>query len=327
MKSDRTELTAVVLDGPDKVQHLFWRFLDEDYLPDEPDPWFEHIRGLCLDYYRQLDRNIARMVEAAGQDTDVIFTSDHGFGPTTEIVYINEWLARRGYLKWSEAAWSDGTGQLTAERIKDHLGMIDWKETAAFCPTPSSNAIHIKTDLGGGHGVKQEDYPDFCLNLKRELLDYRDPAGGEAVFVGVDANKLRGTSYAGICPDLTLRLRDGGFVSILHSAEIVVPREHPDGTHRPNGIFIGYGPSFKRGEHVEALSILDVAPLILTLLDVPIPKDLEGRVPTEALAATGSVKSGGATVSGWSNDNESAEPTEEERQALMNQLRALGYMD
>ena len=26
MKKDRTELTAVVLDGPDKIQHLFWRF-------------------------------------------------------------------------------------------------------------------------------------------------------------------------------------------------------------------------------------------------------------------------------------------------------------
>ena len=28
MKKDRTDLTAVVLDGPDKVQHLFWRFVD-----------------------------------------------------------------------------------------------------------------------------------------------------------------------------------------------------------------------------------------------------------------------------------------------------------
>ena len=31
MKKDRTELTAVVLDGADKIQHLFWRFVDPAY--------------------------------------------------------------------------------------------------------------------------------------------------------------------------------------------------------------------------------------------------------------------------------------------------------
>lgn len=327
MGRDRTELTAVVLDGPDKIQHLFWRFLDPDCEEPDPDNWYRRIVGLCLDYYRQLDRNIERLVDVAGAETDIILTSDHGFGPTTEIVYINEWLARRGYLKWSDAARLDETGQLTADRIKDHLGMIDWKRTTAFCPTPSGNAIYIRQDLGSGRGIKEGEYLEFCLNLKRELLDYRDPATGEAVIVGVDANKLRGTSYVGACPDLTLRLRDGGFVSILKSENIVAQRKHPDGTHRPNGIFIGYGPSFKRGERIEPIDLVDIAPLILTLLDVAVPRDLEGRVPTEAFGSEPIVKAGRETASDSADDAEHAEPTEEERAALINQLRVLGYMD
>ena len=35
MKKDRTELTAVVLDGADKMQHLFWRFVDPAFAENE----------------------------------------------------------------------------------------------------------------------------------------------------------------------------------------------------------------------------------------------------------------------------------------------------
>ena len=70
MKTDRTELTAVVLDGPDKMQHIFWRFLDPAY--DDPNA-SEYEKGLkekCVGFYRQLDVNIKNMVEAAGPETE-----------------------------------------------------------------------------------------------------------------------------------------------------------------------------------------------------------------------------------------------------------------
>ena len=199
MRKDRTELTAVVLDGPDKLQHLFWRYVDPELAETIPDSE-QHITDLCIGFYRRLDDNIRRLMEAAGPDTDVIFTSDHGFGPTTEIFYVNEWLSRHGYLKWSDAARGDKLGQLAAEKLKDHLGMIDWKATKAFSPTPSSNAIFIKKDLGSGLGVKEEEYLPFVLKLQRELLEFRDPADGQPVVVGADLNKLRGANFRRALP-------------------------------------------------------------------------------------------------------------------------------
>lgn len=326
MRKDRTELTAVVLDGPDKLQHLFWRYVDPE-LAETIDDSEQYITDLCIGFYRRLDDNIRRLMEAAGPDTDVIFTSDHGFGPTNEIFYVNEWLSRRGYLKWSDAARRDKLGQLAAEKLKDHMGMIDWKATKAFSPTPSSNAIFIKKDLGSGLGVKEEEYLPFILKLQRELLEFRDPADGQPVVVDADMNKLRGAPFVEPCPDISLHLRDGGFVSILKSDEVVAQRRQVDGTHRPAGIFIGHGPSFDRGETLEPLNILDVAPLILTLLGVAVPSDLEGRVPTEALLGERIVKRGDDTKVLAGFDEIRAEPTEEEREALMNQLKVLGYMD
>ena len=48
-------------------------------------------------------------------------------------------------------------------------------------------------------------------------------------------------------PDLTLSIRDGGFVSILKSDVVLKPRPEVVGTHRPEGIFMAKGPGIRRG--------------------------------------------------------------------------------
>jgi len=148
------------------------------------------------------------------------------------------------------------------------------------------------------------------------------------VFTSVDLDKLEGVPYVEPSPDLTLHLRDGGFVSILKSSEVVVPRKHADGTHRPNGIFVGFGPSFQRGLAAEALNLLDITPLLLHLLGLPVPQDLEGRVPVELLRADAGrrqVDQAAATVAPQAKSRR--EPTPEEREALLKQMKILGYMD
>jgi hypothetical protein len=87
--------------------------------------------------------------------------------------------------------------------------------------------------------------------------------------------------YMHLAPDLTLRLRDGGMVSILASDMSVKPRREPSGTHRPEGIIISRGPGIRQGTTLNQISILDVAPLLLYSLGLPVPEDMEGRVPTE----------------------------------------------
>ena len=85
--------------------------------------------------------------------------------------------------------------------------------------------------------------------------------------------------------DLTLTLRDGGFISILRSEALVRPRPQVKGTHRPEGIFIAGGPGIRRGARIAALPILAVAPTLFYSLGVPVPEDLEGAVATEAFEA------------------------------------------
>lgn len=334
MATDPTDLTAIVLDSPDKLQHFFWRYLYPPLLGNSADPKESRIRELCLQHYRELDGIIERLVKLAGPETNVLLTSDHGFGTTTELVYLNEWLSRQGYLTWGETAQIDRDGRLTADRMKDHLMLIDWKNTIAYCPTPSSNGIYIKKATALNRGVKKEDYRQFCQSLQQQLLDYRNPADGDPIFVEVTLNqaKLAGRAEAENSPDMTVRLRDGGFVSILKSTDVVRPRSKPDGTHRPAGIFIAHGPDFQVGKQVQPLSILDITPLLLYCLELPIPNNLEGRVPEEVLKAkviaSRPINYEDATDS-WEEriQEEEKEISEAEKEALIHQLQLLGYME
>ena len=338
IQTEPSDLTAILFDGPDKIQHLCWRYLDPALWPAQPTALEQKVRERCLDYFRQLDQLLAEVVALAGPEAVIVMASDHGFGPTTEILHINTWLERAGYLTWSPQAAPDayqpsalGMGHLTR-----HTHWIDWERTTAYAATPTSNGIHIvQARPDGVHGVPPDKYEGFRRELVHALQRLVDPATGEPIVARV---WTREEAFAGpamhLAPDLTLALRDGGLVSILPSDSALQPRPLPAGAHRRTGIFLAKGPGIRRGMAVRELSILDVAPTLLHSLGLAIPEDLEGRVasaifepayrtthpvriaarsearPDPALAPTG-------------------EPTyDEEAQAVMvARLRDLGYLE
>lgn len=334
MKKDPTDLTAIVYDGTDKIQHLFWRYLDPE-LEEQTvtSEWAKLIREKCLNYYKQIDKSIKDLVNESGDETNLVITSDHGFGPTDEVVYINEWLHRQGYLKWANDTEEENSTKLTADRLKDHSSMIDWKNTMAYVLTPSSNAIYInrKSEINE-NGISVDEYPEFCRKIQEELLAYSCEIDGGKIFIKADINEKRMNKEEDLnyAPDITLGLRDSGFVSILRSAEVVRKREVIDGTHRPNGIFIGHGPMFNKGTG-KPLSIYDITPILLYGLGAAIPTGLDGEVPEnvinpEYLKMNPVIVSDKVNTEKKKSEN-TKEISEEEKEALMAQLKMLGYMD
>lgn len=331
-------LTAILFDGPDKVQHLCWRFLDPA-LARQLTPEEETIRAAALDFYRRLDQVLAQLVALAGPETAVVMASDHGFGATTEVFHINAWLAAHGYLTWQPAAQPDDSdGILGMNRLTRHTGWIDWQRTAAYVSTPTSNGIHIvRAEDNGGCGVARADYAAFRAELARALLAWQDPATQTPVVTEVwTREQIFSGAAATLGPDLTLVLRDGGLVSILPADEIVRRRPQPAGTHRPLGIFAARGPGIMPGSRLPELSILDIAPLLLYSLGVSIPDDLEGRVPLELFSAAHQARYAvtsmhlGEPGDAFSRRQAagSGQPVydDEAQAAILARLRALGYL-
>jgi predicted AlkP superfamily phosphohydrolase/phosphomutase len=334
MISDPTDLTAVVFDGVDKLQHLVWRFLDPEYFPATPSDWELRIREICRDYFRRLDGFLSELVRLAGPDARVFMVSDHGFGPTNEIVYANTWLSRNGYLFWKEGTPEDESESLTAEHLRSHYETIDWNRTTAYVRTSSSNGIYIRTATEPGKpGVAPADYHAFRATLMARLSDFRDPATNERIIKKI---MTREEAFPGPhmtdAPDLTLVLRDGGFVSILKAPSPLKCRSEINGTHRHEGILFAAGKGIKKGYETGPRSILDVAPTLLYSIGLPVPEDLEGRVATELFTAgvlqEHPVRIGPPTLAPHAVrelGRQTAMTTDEQAQ-IMERLKALGYM-
>ncbi|WP_315790254.1 alkaline phosphatase family protein [Fischerella sp. JS2] len=329
LKEDNPDLMAVLFDGVDKLQHQIWMFLDPALIPANPSPWQKRMRELCLEYFRKLDTYIQRLVELAGPEAQVFMASDHGFTATTEVVRINTFLHEKGYLVWKETDGSEASNR----RESSWFANLDWDKTLAYCRTPSSNGITIRVaEKPGDPGVQPSEYEAFREKLICDLENFRDQNTGERI---IQAIHKREDVYSGAAmheaPDLTLVLRDYGFVSIKNYQPAVEPRETPGGTHHPDGIFLAGGYGIKSNYEGKRQNVVDVPAALLYSLGLPVPADFEGYVPEEFFTETQldlkPIKIGASTVTGEEANTGTGDISEDEKQQIIAQLQMLGYME
>jgi len=137
-------------------------------------------------------------------------------------------------------------------RIVDHVCHASWKyfDDTNFEEKPSAE----NKQLLGGLVPEAYRYMDECLG------DVMDAVGDEANIVIVS---------------------DHGFGSATGQYGIQVSKEGREwlsGNHRRSGIFLAAGPDFKHGP-CDGMSIMDVTPTLLALLDLPVSEEIDGRIP------------------------------------------------
>jgi predicted AlkP superfamily phosphohydrolase/phosphomutase len=332
LREEPSELTTLLFDGTDKIQHLCWRFLDPATSGSLTSAWERTVRDKCREYYRELDTLIGELCDAV-PDATVFLASDHGFGPQVRTFFVNSWLERMQLLAWNDgqAPQTTGAASLGLNQLARHVYQIDWTRTRAYAPLPSGNGIHIvMADDAHPGGVSPADYYRCRRDLSEALMTVRDPETGEPVVERVWTREelFEGPNIA-LAPDLTLELSDGGLMSILASETPVRRRPVPTGTHRPEGMFVAKGAEYRRGVSVDALSILDVAPLMLHALGLPIPASLEGRLaigafdPAALAVRPPQLGVTGAAAAGTTDAVLDAEAEAE----IMERLQALGYVE
>jgi predicted AlkP superfamily phosphohydrolase/phosphomutase len=338
MNQEPADLIGILFDGVDKLQHLCWRFIDPAFRPADPTPWEREMIDLCESYFRSLDGLLAEIVEAAGPDATVVVASDHGFGPTQDVFHVNSWLEQEGLLYWAEsesAARKRSSTDVGFAEMTRHVHAVDWSRTLAYAATPSSQGIHIVERVPGKDAPLPEDVrAKISLDLAAALLELRRPTDGRPM---VDEVWTREQAFAGpyeaLGPDISMILTDAGTMSILPSETIFGRREQPRGHHRWEGTFIATGPGIRAGAEVAGLSIVDVAPLLLHQLELPVPDDVAGRLPEE-IFEDGELERrplrrvrAGAPPAALATSAADLALEPEEQAALLDRLRALGYVE
>jgi predicted AlkP superfamily phosphohydrolase/phosphomutase len=207
-----------------------------------------------------------------------------------------------------------------------HLHELDWDHTVAYAATPSSQGVNLVASLAGPRRRA------LRAELAERLRAVRNPHTGEPLVLDVVTREQAFPGpHGAVAPDLSMVLAGGAAVSILRSTTTVRRRDQARGNHRFEGTFIAAGPGIRAGTHLDELAIVDVAPIVLHALGVPIPAGLDGRLPEE-LFEPGALDRTPPTYL-------LADPPEpvpagvaapldpDEEAVVLDRLRALGYVD
>lgn len=121
LKKVRRGMVVCVFDGPDRIQHMFWRFLEPDHpaLQGQANRHADAIR----DMYVRMDQLVGRTMEQIGDDSTLFVMSDHGFTSFQRGVDLNAWLRSEGFL-----VLNGGAGSSNQLYLKD----VDWSQTKAY---------------------------------------------------------------------------------------------------------------------------------------------------------------------------------------------------
>jgi predicted AlkP superfamily phosphohydrolase/phosphomutase len=228
---------------------------------------------------------------------------------------------------------------------------IDWSNTEVYFdenPYFPVLRVNLKGRQPGGTVEPGRHYEEVRDRLIAALESWRHPQTGAPI---IERAFRREEVYSGPCLEqaadvipkwaLCQGYNYAFRLSSKSPGKIWIERVDPDqpanrqfftgksGSHRDNGIFLAKGPSIRPDTAVVGARIIDLAPTILHLLDVPIPDDMDGRVLEEIYAETAEALAtiqwtpGEAFGVNGTGDTYSAE----DEATISERLKSLGYVE
>jgi predicted AlkP superfamily phosphohydrolase/phosphomutase len=264
------DFAAMVEMGIDRLQHGFWRFCDPGHRLHAAGNRYETV---LADYYRYVDEEVGRLLDAVGSDTTVLIVSDHGAQRMEGAICINEWLQKEGYLTLRDRPSSP---------VPLEPDMVDWSRTRAWGEGGYYSRVFLNVKGREPQGVVPADaYEAFRDELKARLEAIPDDAGRP---IGTRALKPEEMyrEVRNIPPDLIvylgdLRWRSAGSVGTgtIHLFENDTGPD--DANHAMEGIFIAAGPGVPADPRPGSYSIYDIAPTLMKRFGLDVPPDMIGK--------------------------------------------------
>jgi predicted AlkP superfamily phosphohydrolase/phosphomutase len=277
------DLLVAVIETTDRVSHLMWRLID----PQHP-MYDQDLAGRYGDsiekIYRRADDLVGRLVAKLPPDTVFFVMSDHGFHSFRRGVNLNTWLAKNGYLEFQGQVSSQRTlAALFARRVM--WEGVDWKRTRAYAVGLGQIYFNLQGREGQGIVSAGAEYKALQDEIAGKLITLIDPETGERVFKEIyKRDDIYSGEYLRFAPDLQVGFNDGYRVGWQDSLggitrDVIENNNRKwSGDHCATATEISGGVLFaNRRIGTAEPHIMDLAPTILRLLEVPLPKDLDGK--------------------------------------------------
>jgi predicted AlkP superfamily phosphohydrolase/phosphomutase len=265
-------LCACVFDASDRIQHMFWRYLDAKHPSPLEDK--DQFGSTIRDMYARMDELVGKTRDELNPGDHLFVMSDHGFASFRRCINLNTWLYQEGYLALKEGATT------SADYFKD----VDWSRTKAFAVGLSGIYINrIGREVRGI--VSDSEAMALKQEIRRKLKLLRDPLdNAETIRQVHDAASAYRGLYAQEAPDLIVGYHPGYRVSwdsITGTVEKEIFSDNVkawSGDHHVDpelipGILFTNKRLTKAAPH-----ITDIAPTVLSLFAVKPPSYMEGEV-------------------------------------------------
>ena len=125
LERTRRGVVACVFDTSDRIQHMFYRRLEEG------SGRYAHT---IEEMYRRMDGLVGKALQFVDQETVIFVLSDHGFCSFRRAVNVNSWLHQNGYLVLGNGATESGS----------FLRGVDWTRTRAYALGLSGLYLNLK---------------------------------------------------------------------------------------------------------------------------------------------------------------------------------------
>jgi hypothetical protein len=277
-------VVACVFDGTDRLQHMFFRYLEDDH-PANRGKDVEKYKHAIRDMYESADNMVGR-VQAQLKDDDVLMVlSDHGFQSFRRGVNLNTWLRDNGLL-----FLKDDSGI-----SEDWFANVDWTRTKAYAFGLAGMHINMVGREAQGIVARGEEEEAVKQQIIEGLTGLFDEETGDVAINDVfDVNIVHSKGpYRAAGLDLIVGYGRGYRASWEGATGQVLPEIFNDNTKSWSGDHC-VDPRLVPGVLFSNLPVLDedpgimdMAPTILTMFGVDVPAHMTGRVLEVSPAAVG----------------------------------------
>jgi len=277
-------LCVCVFDGTDRIQHMFWRYIDPEH-PARDGQGTRQQRNAIRDLYARMDKLVGQTMEKCQEpDTVLMVISDHGFSSFRRGVDLNRWLLENGYMKLKEG--EDAAG-------RKYLQAVDFSQTRAFAIGLAGIYLNVRGREAEGI-VDPEDAEALREEICEKLGGLVDPQNGQVAINRVyNARQTYRGPYRDEAPDLIPGYNHGYRVGWETAVgEITAQLFHDNrkawsGDHCVDPRLVPGVLFCNRRIESEAPRLMDLGPTTLKLFGVDVPRHMDGKPLTVADAGPG----------------------------------------
>ncbi|MFO0758040.1 MAG: hypothetical protein U0359_16205 [Byssovorax sp.] len=241
--------------------HHYWRAMDDSKFLAPSPPEEKRKFGDAVEYgYEVCDKLLARFITLAGDDAIIAVASSMGQQP-----YVAD-------------LFPEGRIVVRFKDLKKLLTFLGAEGVESVVPTMVPQWNVKIPDADKRNKLKEILTNAYMVgNARPNAIFWSETGDTLTVTPGGLAKREGETRY--FFPGVPSAKPEGHLLDEFFECDTPTPKQ---GMHHPTGIFMLYGKGITPGLHIANTSNLDIAPTLLSLLGVPVPAIMKGRVLGEA---------------------------------------------